>query len=129
MIFYVNYCITVGTTNFHINSLSIADNFVYTYSPTKYPGQIFAVHFCKFCSQNKHRLIHQIRRDPWVRRDPWGIFMEGPHRGADEKLVVAEINLGDIAAVKAFVDSAGHPSRPEILQLRVDREAKTGLLE
>jgi len=55
--------------------------------------------------------------------------MEGPHRGADEKLVVAEINLGDIAAVKAFVDSAGHSSRPEILQLRVDREAKTGLLE
>lgn len=43
--------------------------------------------------------------------------------------MVAEIDLGDIAAVKAFVDSVGHSSRPETLQLRVDREAKTGLIE
>jgi hypothetical protein len=63
---------------------------------------------------------------PQIRREHWGIFLEGPHRGADEKLVVAEIDLGDIAAVKAFVDSAGHS---ETLQLRVDREAKTGLIE
>lgn len=59
---------------------------------------------------------------------PWGVFVEGPHRGAEEKLVVAEIDLGEIAAVKAFVDSAGHSSRPEILQLRIDKEAKTGLI-
>ncbi len=60
---------------------------------------------------------------------PWGIFVEGPHQGGQEKLVVAEIDLGDIAAVKSFVDGAGHSSRPEILQLRVDRERKTGMIE
>ena len=60
---------------------------------------------------------------------PWGVFVVGPHRGEEEKLVVAEIDLDEIAAVKAFVDTAGHSSRPEILQLRVDREAKTGLVE
>lgn len=60
---------------------------------------------------------------------PWGVFIEGPHQGPEEKLVVAEIDLGDIAVVKGFIDSAGHSSRPEILQLRVDREAKTGLIE
>ena len=47
---------------------------------------------------------------------PAGLPVAGPHTGAEEKLVVAEIDLGDIAFNKILVDSAGHYSRPEVLQ-------------
>ncbi len=57
---------------------------------------------------------------------PWGHDLAGPHTGAEEKLVAADVDLVDIIAVKGFVDGSGHYSRPEILRLLVDREAKTG---
>lgn len=57
---------------------------------------------------------------------PWGHDIAGPHTGAKEKLVAADIDLNDIIGVKGFVDGAGHYSRPEVLRLLVDREAKTG---
>lgn len=60
---------------------------------------------------------------------PWGSLLAGPHTGSEETLLTADINLGDIGDVKAFVDGAGHYSRPEILSLRVDREPKTGWSE
>ena len=53
--------------------------------------------------------------------------MAGPHTGAEEKLVVAEIDLADIAFNKVLVDSAGHYSRPEILQMTIDARPKSGL--
>ncbi len=58
---------------------------------------------------------------------PAGLPVAGPHAGAEEKLVVAEIDLGDIAFNKVLVDSAGHYSRPEVLHMTIDARAKTGL--
>lgn len=58
---------------------------------------------------------------------PAGLPVAGPHTGPEEKLVVAEIDLGDITFNKVLVDSAGHYSRPEILQMTIDARPKTGL--
>lgn len=44
-----------------------------------------------------------------------------------EELLVAEIDLSDIAFLKQFVDAGGHYSRPEILRLIVDEEPKVPL--
>lgn len=58
---------------------------------------------------------------------PWGHFLAGPHTGGAETLVTAEIDLEEIADVKAMVDTAGHYSRPEILRLVVDTRPLHGL--
>ena len=51
------------------------------------------------------------------------------HKGLEEKLVAAEIDLDQITAAKIQHDSAGHYSRSEILRLMIDTEAKTPMLE
>ncbi len=57
---------------------------------------------------------------------PAGLPIAGPHVGLEEKLVVAEIDFGDIAFSKVLVDSAGHYARPEVLKLVVDARPMTG---
>lgn len=52
---------------------------------------------------------------------PFCFYLAGPVTGEKEELVQAEIDLTQIGTVKAWVDSAGHYSRPEILQFNVDR--------
>lgn len=49
----------------------------------------------------------------------------GPHKGLQEKLVVADIDLDDIRTTKIFADSAGHSARPEVLSLLLDDAPKT----
>ncbi|KAK4107744.1 carbon-nitrogen hydrolase [Canariomyces notabilis] len=51
---------------------------------------------------------------------PFCSFLAGPHTGAEEKLIQAEIDLSQLAAVKVWVDGAGHYQRPEILQFSFD---------
>jgi predicted amidohydrolase len=58
---------------------------------------------------------------------PMTPYLAGPHTGSQEKLLVAEIDLEDIAGVKVFVDATGHYSRSEILRLTVDDESKTAV--
>jgi len=53
---------------------------------------------------------------------PFCLFLAGPHTGEGEKLVVADIDLAQLAAVKVWVDAAGHYKRPEVLAFRVDRK-------
>ena len=52
-----------------------------------------------------------------------------PHKGPEEKLLVAEIDLDHIAAIKLQHDSAGHYARADVLRLVIDTEAKTPLIE
>lgn len=58
---------------------------------------------------------------------PMTPYLAGPHTGLEEKVLVAEIDLDDIAGVKVFVDATGHYSRREILRLTVDDEAKSAV--
>lgn len=51
---------------------------------------------------------------------PFNSHLAGPHTGSEEKLVIADINLGDLDIVKAWVDSRGHYARPEILRSAVN---------
>lgn len=54
---------------------------------------------------------------------PFCVFLAGPHTGEEEKLVTAEIDLKELAAVKVWVDAAGHYKRPEVLKFNFNRGA------
>jgi nitrilase len=55
--------------------------------------------------------------------EPMTAYLAGPHTGLEEKLLLADIDLGAIAAAKVFVDATGHYSRSEVLRLEVDGRA------
>ena len=55
---------------------------------------------------------------------PFCLTLAGPHRGPEETMVIADIDLDQIHDTKVFVDSNGHYARPEILQLLFDDEPK-----
>ncbi|TGO14256.1 hypothetical protein BTUL_0055g00030 [Botrytis tulipae] len=52
---------------------------------------------------------------------PFCTVLAGPHTGAEEKFLKAEINYDELGAVKVWIDASGHYKRPEILKLNVDR--------
>lgn len=54
---------------------------------------------------------------------PMSPYLAGPHTGTEERTLIAELDLADIAALKRLVDSAGHYARPEVLKLLVDKRA------
>lgn len=53
---------------------------------------------------------------------PFCSFLAGPHTGAEDRLVVADINLEDLGAVKVWIDASGHYKRPEILHFELNQE-------
>lgn len=55
---------------------------------------------------------------------PFTPTVAGPHTGAEEKLLMAEVDLDEINGAKLWLDGTGHYSRPEILKLVVDRRVK-----
>lgn len=59
--------------------------------------------------------------------NPMTAYLAGPHTGLDETLLVAEIDLAEIAVLKNLVDAGGHYSRREILRLVIDEERKVPL--
>lgn len=52
---------------------------------------------------------------------PFNAYLGGPHTGLEEKLVVGEIDLSHLSAVKVWVDAVGHYARPEILRMQVNQ--------
>ncbi|MCL2493586.1 MAG: hypothetical protein FWF33_06050, partial [Clostridiales bacterium] len=59
---------------------------------------------------------------------PDGQIIEGPHRGSEEKLVIAEIDLGQIVFAKLSYDSAGHYARPDVFTLHINREKQRNVV-
>jgi nitrilase len=53
---------------------------------------------------------------------PFCIFLGGPHTGKQEKLVIGEIDLEQLGAVKVWVDAAGHYKRPEVISFQTNRK-------
>jgi len=58
---------------------------------------------------------------------PTGEVISGPAEGED--ILIADCSTEDIFAAKALCDVAGHYSRPDVLQLRVNRAPYHGLAE
>ena len=54
---------------------------------------------------------------------PFCVLLAGPHTGEEENLVTADIDLEELAAVKVWVDAAGHYKRPEVLEFNFNRGA------
>ncbi|RIK43295.1 MAG: nitrilase [Chloroflexi bacterium] len=59
--------------------------------------------------------------------DPWGNIIAGPAEG--ETILTATGNSEAIATAKVVCDVAGHYSRPDVLQLRVNRSPSRRLCE
>lgn len=59
---------------------------------------------------------------------PFTPYLAGPHTGAEETLLVAEIDLDDLSDVKMWLDGAGHYARPELLWMVMDDAPKKGLV-
>lgn len=55
--------------------------------------------------------------------DPFGNYLAGPNFES-EAILVADIDLGQIARGKYDLDVAGHYARPDIFELRVDERVK-----
>ena len=60
---------------------------------------------------------------------PSGAVLVGPHKGASQAIIHADVELDDIYRSKVLADTAGHSSRPEILQLQVNRSPAETLVE
>jgi nitrilase len=58
---------------------------------------------------------------------PFTADLAGPHEGPEEKLLEAEVDLGDLGDVKLWLDGAGHYARPELLWMTMDDAPKKGL--
>ena len=59
--------------------------------------------------------------------DPFGDVIAGPIEG--EGILVAEASLDQVREAKAICDAAGHYSRPDILQLVVNRQPAARVIE
>lgn len=53
---------------------------------------------------------------------PFCVFLAGPHEGAEEKFVSAEIDLDQMGVVKVWIDGTGHYKRPEVLDFSINRK-------
>ncbi|KAL0256247.1 hypothetical protein SLS55_008639 [Diplodia seriata] len=51
---------------------------------------------------------------------PFCSFLAGPHTGSEERLVTADLDFGDLGAVKVWIDGNGHYKRPEVLEFKLD---------
>ncbi len=59
--------------------------------------------------------------------DPMGDVIAGPAVG--ETLLIGEVSMAKVREAKALCDTAGHYSRPDVLQLRVNRTPLRRLVE
>ena len=59
---------------------------------------------------------------------PMASLVAGPHTGADERLLVAEIDLDEIGGLKLLADAAGHASRREVMHLVIDETPHSAIV-
>jgi nitrilase len=59
--------------------------------------------------------------------DPMGEVAAGPAAG--ETMLLAEVSHARIREAKALCDTAGHYSRPDVLQLRINRAPAARMVE
>lgn len=93
-------------------------------------GQVFVISASNYVDETCLAWLRENLGDPGDLLKPGGgwsaiihpfcSYLAGPITGEREELLQAEIDLGQLGAVKAWVDGAGHYSRPEIIQFHMD---------
>ena len=58
---------------------------------------------------------------------PDGEILAGPVRGREETLI-ADLDLGSVAAARRFLDPVGHYNRPDVFRLHVDTSARPAVV-
>jgi len=89
-------------------------------------GRCFVLSACQYLSAEMH--AEPATSEPLIRGgscivSPFGELLAGPAYGS-EKILIAEIELGEIVRGKFDLDVVGHYSRPDIFELKVDEREK-----
>jgi nitrilase len=116
------------------STLDDRDSWIPTMRHIAFEGRCFVLSACQFIKREAYPADYSTIQgnDPQavlIRGgsciiNPLGEFLVEPHYG-EEKIITAEIDLGQIACGKYDLDVAGHYSRPDIFQLYVNERPQT----
>lgn len=100
-------------------------------------GRCFVLACCQYASKDMYpadlEVQDELAEAPQVLSrggsaivDPYGDYLAGPLFG-EEGLLVAELDTGQIVQARMDFDVVGHYARPDVLQLRVNREPQASV--
>lgn len=118
--------------HFSCNEHRMVDAITFATRSLSYKGSCFVLNACATISDEMRELLPYTDADRAFLADPENgggssiigadsMVIAGPMSGAEEGLLVADINLEDCVKAKLVHDYSGHYNRPDVFTLTVDR--------